>query len=55
VILVTAPVEGMISGIVYIPNCCCTLYVPTDIFERNIYPDEIPRWAPDEGDIALTS
>jgi formamidase len=55
VILGTAPVEGRISGIVDIPNCCCTLYVPTDIFERNIYPDEIPRWAPDEGDIALTS
>ena len=55
VILGTAPVEGRISGIVDIPNCCCTLYVPTDIFERNIYPDEIPRWAPEEGDIALTS
>src|SRR5215212_671159 len=51
VILGTAPVEGRISGIVDIPNCCCTLYVPTDIFERNIYPDEIPRWAPEEGDI----
>ena len=55
VILGTAPVEGRISGIVDIPNCCCTLYVPTDIFERNIYPDEIPRWSPGEGDIALTS
>jgi formamidase len=55
VILGTAPVEGRISGIVDIPNCCCTLYVPTDIFERNIYPTEVPKWSPKEGDIAVTS
>jgi formamidase len=55
VILGTAPVEGRISGIVDIPNCCCTLYLPTDIFERNIYPTETPKWSPKEGEVSITS
>ncbi|MGB3633427.1 MAG: formamidase [Rubrobacteraceae bacterium] len=55
VILGTAPVEGRISGIVDIPNVCCTLYVPLDIFQRNVLPTEVPRLAPDEGNIATTS
>lgn len=32
VILGTAPVEGRISGIVDVPNVCCSLSIPTDIF-----------------------
>jgi acetamidase/formamidase len=28
-----APVEGRISGIVDIPNACCTLYLPTEMAE----------------------
>jgi formamidase len=38
IILGAAPVEGRISGIVDIPNACCTLYLPTEIFEQNILP-----------------
>ncbi len=38
IILGTAPTEGRISGIVDIPNACCTLYLPTEIFERNVSP-----------------
>ncbi len=38
VILGTAPVEGRISGIVDIPNACCTLAIPTEIFEFDIRP-----------------
>ncbi len=38
IILGTAPVEGRISGIVDIPNACCTLYVPTEIFEFDVRP-----------------
>jgi formamidase len=38
IILGAAPVEGRISGIVDIPNACCTLYLPSEIFERNILP-----------------
>ena len=38
VILGTAPVEGRISGIVDIPNACCTLAIPTEIFDFDIRP-----------------
>ncbi|MDJ0592213.1 MAG: acetamidase/formamidase family protein [Pleurocapsa sp. MO_226.B13] len=37
-LLSCAPVEGRISGIVDIPNACCTLALPTAIFDRNILP-----------------
>lgn len=37
-LLSTAPVEGRISGIVDIPNACCTLAIPTEIFEFDIRP-----------------
>ncbi|WP_339186112.1 formamidase [Brevibacillus sp. FSL K6-6036] len=37
-LLSTAPVEGRISGIVDIPNACCTLAIPTAIFDRAITP-----------------
>jgi formamidase len=38
VLLGTAPVEGRISGIVDTPNACCTVYVPTSIFEGDVLP-----------------
>ena len=37
-LLSTAPIEGRISGIVDIPNACCTVAIPTQIFEKNIDP-----------------
>ncbi|MGE6259956.1 formamidase [Heyndrickxia sporothermodurans] len=37
-ILGTAPVEGRINGIVDIPNACCTVAIPTQIFDKNILP-----------------
>ncbi|OZI12030.1 formamidase [Bacillaceae bacterium SAS-127] len=37
-ILSSAPVEGRINGIVDIPNACCTVAIPTQIFEKNILP-----------------
>lgn len=37
-LLSCAPVEGRISGIVDIPNACCTLAIPTEIFEQPILP-----------------
>lgn len=37
-LLSCAPIEGRISGIVDIPNACCTLAIPTAIFDRNILP-----------------
>ncbi|NJM92435.1 MAG: acetamidase/formamidase family protein [Rhodospirillaceae bacterium] len=39
-ILGTAPVEGRVSGIVDIPNACCTLAIPTKIFEFDIRPNK---------------
>jgi formamidase len=38
IILGAAPVEGRISGIVDIPNACCTVYLPIDIFQRDVEP-----------------
>ena len=40
IILGVAPVEGRISGIVDIPNACCSIYLPTEIFQRDILPAE---------------
>ena len=37
-LLSCAPVEGRISGIVDIPNACCTIAIPTEIFEIDILP-----------------
>lgn len=37
-ILGTAPIEAKISSIVDLPNACCTLWIPTDIFEFDIMP-----------------
>jgi formamidase len=54
-LLGSAPIEGRISGIVDIPNACCTLYVPTAIFDFDIRPTaEGPRSA-DRGQCAVTS
>jgi len=41
-ILGTAPVEGRLSGIVDIPNACCTLSIPTDIFQFDVKPGAVP-------------
>jgi formamidase len=54
VLLSTAPVEGRVSGIVDIPNACCTLYIPTGIFEMDLRPTASgPTHAP-RGDVART-
>jgi formamidase len=37
-LLSCAPVEGRVSGIVDIPNACCTLAIPTEIFDKSILP-----------------
>jgi formamidase len=37
-LLAAAPVEGRIGSIVDIPNACCTLSLPTDIFSFDITP-----------------
>jgi formamidase len=37
-LLSCCPCEGRISGIVDVPNACCTLAIPTSIFDKNILP-----------------
>ncbi|MGK7913565.1 MAG: formamidase [Synechococcus sp.] len=37
-LLSCAPVEGRVSGIVDIPNACCTMALPTEIFDKDILP-----------------
>lgn len=37
-LLSAAPCEGRLSGIVDIPNACCTLALPTEIFSESIVP-----------------
>jgi formamidase len=56
IILGTAPVEGRISGIVDIPNACCTLAIPTAIFDFDILPDaQGPSKKVNEAKVAVTS
>ena len=38
-LLGSAPVQGNIGGIVDIPNACCTLSLPKEIFDQNIIPE----------------
>jgi len=52
-ILGTAPCEGRISGIVDIPNACCTLALPTEIFDFDIRPSaEGPSRKVPQSDVA---
>ncbi|MDA8393274.1 MAG: acetamidase/formamidase family protein [Actinomycetota bacterium] len=51
-ILGAAPVEGRISGVVDIPNACCSLYIPTAIFDFDIRPSTAGPEASDRGSCA---
>ena len=42
IIIGTAPIEGRVAGVVDIPNACVSIYLPTEIFKRNIFPTEVP-------------
>ncbi|KAA5825834.1 formamidase [Saccharopolyspora hirsuta] len=54
-LLGSAPVEGRISGIVDIPNACCTLYLPTAIFDFDVRPTAAGPTVEDRGQCAVTS
>ncbi|MBE1605252.1 formamidase [Actinopolymorpha pittospori] len=54
-LLGSAPIEGRISGIVDIPNACCTLYLPTAIFDFDVRPNAGGPKSTDRGRAALTS
>src|SRR5215203_5068718 len=55
ILVSAAPIEARISGIVDIPNVCCSLHLPTEIFERPIFPQDVPVRTPREGSLAVES
>jgi formamidase len=54
-LLGTAPIEGRVSGVVDIPNACCSLYLPTAIFDFDIKPSASGPVSADRGDCAVSS
>ena len=54
-LLGAAPIEGRISGIVDIPNACCSLYLPTAIFDFDVRPSAAGPVSADRGQCATTS
>jgi formamidase len=54
-LLGSAPIEGRLSGVVDIPNACCTLYLPTAIFDFDIRPSAAGPHKADRGQCAVTS
>jgi hypothetical protein len=54
-LLSTAPCEGKISGIVDIPNACCTLHLPTEIFAFDIRPSATGPVSMPRGAVASTT
>ena len=43
-LLGSAPVQGTVAGIVDVPNACCTIAIPREIFNDDI----VPSLEPDE-------
>jgi formamidase len=54
-LLGSAPIEGRVSGIVDIPNSCCSLYLPTQIFDFDIRPNGDGPMSQARGSAAKTS
>lgn len=54
-ILCAAPIEGRVSGIVDIPNACCSLYLPAEIFDFDIRPSAAGPTYIDRGQCAVAS
>ncbi|GII66266.1 formamidase [Sphaerisporangium krabiense] len=54
-LLGAAPIEGRISEVVDAPNACCSLYIPTAIFDFDVRPNAEGPVKKDRGRCALTS
>ncbi len=54
-LLGAAPIEGRVSGVVDIPNACCSLYLPTAIFDFDITPSASGPVRVDRGSCAVSS
>jgi formamidase len=54
-LLGSAPIEGRVSGVVDIPNACCSLYLPTEIFDFQVKPSADGPMMAERGSAARTS
>ena len=54
-LLGSAPIEGRVSGVVDIPNACCSLYLPTAIFDFDVKPSAAGPVKADRGSCAVSS
>ncbi len=54
-LLGSAPIEGRISGVVDIPNACCSLYLPTAIFDFDVRPSAAGPTSVDRGEAAVST
>ena len=54
-LLGAAPIEGRVSGVVDIPNACCSLYLPAAIFDDDIRPSASGPVRKDRGSCAVSS
>jgi formamidase len=54
-LLGSAPIEGRISGVVDVPNACCSLYLPTAMFDFDIRPSSAGPTVQDRGSAAKSS
>jgi formamidase len=54
-LLGSAPIEGRVSGVVDIPNACCSLYLPTAIFDFDVRPSAAGPIKADRGSCAVSS
>ncbi|KAL1863952.1 hypothetical protein VTK73DRAFT_6292 [Phialemonium thermophilum] len=52
-LLSCAPIQGHVAGVVDIPNACCTLGLPMDIFDFDISPAATPAKSLDMGTCAF--
>jgi formamidase len=55
VLLSAAPIEGRVSAIVDIPSACCTVGIPTEIFDFDIKPSAAGPVSEDRGRLAAPS
>lgn len=52
---VVSAIEGRIGGVVNIPNACCSVFLPTEIFDFDIRPGGDGPVRTDRGQVCVTS
>ena len=54
-ILGTSPIQGRLSSVVDVPNACCTVFLPTEIFDEDIRPGGDGPVKKDRGEVAIAT